>query len=89
MADRIVKVNAYTTFTLLPGEAEGHDWTDDAPAVLNVATGTDDVLLEVELDNVETEKVPAHATRTRLTPVEARELAAELESYANRVESDE
>lgn len=86
MADRIVKVNAYTTFTLLSGEAEGHGWAEDAPAVLNVTTGVDDVLLELELDNTETENVPAHATRARLSPAEARELAHELESYADRVE---
>lgn len=86
MADRIIKVNAYTTFNLLRGEAEGHGWAEDAPAVLNVATGTDELLLELELDNTETENVPAHATRARLSPTEARELAGELESYADRIE---
>jgi hypothetical protein len=87
MADRIVKVNAYTTFTLLDGELEGHGWQSNAPAVLNVTTGDDErVVLELELDNTETEDVPPHADRLDLSPAEARELAAELESYADRAE---
>ncbi|MFB6069338.1 MAG: DUF6360 family protein [Halobacterium sp.] len=84
MADRIVAVNAYTSFTLLDGEAEGHGWTDEAPAVLNASTADGDVVLEVELDSTATDEVPAHADRVRLSPEEARELAADLESYADR-----
>lgn len=87
MADRIIKVNAYTTFDLLDGEAEGHGWTEEALAVLNVTTGDGDVVLEMELDNTETENIPAHAERVRLSPEEARALAGELESYADRVET--
>lgn len=87
MADRIIKVNAYTTFDLLDGEAEGHGWTEESLAVLNVSTGDGDVVLEMELDNTETENIPAHAERVRLTPDHARALAEELESYADRVES--
>ena len=30
MADRIMKVNAYTTLDLLDGEAEGHGFTEEA-----------------------------------------------------------
>ena len=86
MADRIIKVNAYTTFDLLDGEAEGHGWTEDALAVLNVTTGDGDVVLEMELDNTATEEIPAHAERVRLSPEEARALAGELESYADRVD---
>ena len=87
MADRIIKVNAYTTFDLLDGEAEGHGWTEEALAVLNVTSGDDgDVVLEIELDNTETEEIPAHAERVRLSAAEARELASELESYADRVD---
>lgn len=90
MADRIIKVNAYTTFDLLDGEAEGHGWTEEALAVLNVTSGHDgDVILAMELDNTETEQIPAHAERVRLSPSEARELASELESYADRAERDE
>jgi len=89
MADRIIKVNAYTTFNLLDGEAEGHGWTEDALAVLNVTSGdAGDVVLELELDNTETEQIPAHAERVRLSPSEARELASELDSYADRAEAE-
>jgi len=63
MADRVLKVNAFTTFTLLDGEVEGHGWQTDAPAVLNVTTGDGDVILELELDNTETDEVQSHADR--------------------------
>jgi len=87
MADRVLDVNAYTTFTLLDGELAGHGWRTDAPAVLNVTTGGDDeVVLELELDNTATDDVPSHADRVALSPGEARDLAAELESYAGRAE---
>jgi len=86
MADRILAVNAYTTFTLLDGDVEGHGWQADAPGVLNVSSSDDAVRLELELDNTATDDVPAHADRLSLSPAEARELAAELESYADRVE---
>lgn len=86
MADRIVSVNAYTTFTLLDGELEGHGWRTDAPAVLNVTSGDGDVVVELEADNTATDEVPAHADRLSLSPAEAREFAAELESYADDVE---
>ena len=93
MADRILAVNAYTTFTLLDAELEGHGWRTDASAVLNVTTGdgADDsaderIVVELELDNTATEDVPPHADRLDLSPAEARELAAELESYADRAE---
>jgi len=86
VADRVVGVNAYTTFTLLDGEREGHGWTEDAPAVLNVATGGGDVLVELELDDAATDRAPPHADRVRLSAADARALADELESYADRVE---
>lgn len=86
MADRIIKVNAFTTFDLLDGEAEGHGWTEEALAVLNVTSRDGDVVLELELDNTETTEIPAHAERVRLSPAEARELASELESYADTIE---
>lgn len=90
MADRILKVNAYTTFDLVDGEAQGHEFTETAPAVVNVTadrTDPDEVRLELELDNTALETLPPHADRVRLTAAEARELAAELESYATRVEA--
>jgi hypothetical protein len=101
MADRILAVNAYTTFTLLDGEIEGHGWQADAPGVLNATSVDGDsggdsgdgddasdgrVVLELELDNTATDDVPAHADRLSLSPAAARELASELESYADRAE---
>ena len=89
MSDRLLAVNAYTTLDLLDGEAEGHDFTDSAYAVVNATAPRkqpDHVKLELELDNTELEHLPAHADRVRLTPEQARELAADLEKYAARVE---
>jgi hypothetical protein len=90
MADRILKVNAYTTFDLLDGEAEGHEFTETAPAVVNVTADRkdpDEVRLELELDNTALETLRPHADRVHLTAAEARELAAALESYAARVKA--
>jgi hypothetical protein len=41
----------------------------------------------LELDNAELEHLPAHADRVRLTPDQARELASELERYAEKVDA--
>ena len=92
MADRIMKVNAYTTLDLLDGEAEGHGFTETAYAVLNVTSprkNPDHVSLQLELDNTELEELSAHADTVRLSPAEARELAADLEKHAAKVESAE
>ncbi|WP_253737256.1 DUF6360 family protein [Halohasta salina] len=90
MSDRLLSVNAYTTLDLLDGEAEGHAFTESAYAVVNATAPRkqpDHVKLEMELDNAELEHLPAHADRVRLTPAQARELAADLEKHASRVES--
>jgi len=90
MPDRLLKINAYTTFDMLDGTAEAHEFEESAYAVLNVTAPRDDpdhVSLELELDNTELDHLPAHADRVRLSAAEARELAAELESYADRVEA--
>ncbi len=89
MSDRILSVNAYTTFDLLDGEAQAHDFTEEAYAVVNATAPRkqpDHVKLEMELDNSQLTHLPAHADRVRLTPEQARTLAAELEKYADRVE---
>ena len=89
MPDRLLRVNAYTTFDLLDGEAVGHDFSESALAVLNVTAprkNPDHVKLEFELDNTQLEQLPAHADRVRLSADEARTLAAELEKYATRVD---
>jgi len=92
MADRVLKVNAFTTFDLLEGRVEGHGFAEEAFATLNVRTARENpesVSLELELDNVELDSVPAHADRVTLSAAEARELAAELEGAAKRIEATE
>ena len=93
MVDRILKVNAYTTFDLLDGVVEGHGFDEQALAVLNVTTDTRDdpnhVELQVEMDNTDLDEVTAHADTVELSADQARELAGELEKYAGRVESAE
>jgi len=90
MADRILKVNAYTTFDLLDGVVEGHGFTEEALAVLNVTTDSrddpDHVELQAEMDNTDLDEVRPHADTVALSAAQARELAAELETYADRVE---
>jgi len=91
MVDRILKVNAYTTFDLLDGVVEGHGFDEQALAVLNVTTDTRDdpnhVELQVEMDNTDLDEVTPHADTVELSADQARELAGELEKYAGRVES--
>ena len=90
MSDRLLAVNAYTTLDLIDGEAKGHGFTESAYAVVNATAPRkqpDHVKLELELDNAELDHLPAHADRVRLTPEQARELAADLEKYATRVEN--
>ncbi|MFC6726595.1 DUF6360 family protein [Halobium palmae] len=90
MPDRLLKINAYTTFDMLDGTATGHEFEEDAFAVLNVTAprkNPTEVTLELELDNTELDRLPAHADRVTLTADQARTLAAELEKYAGRVEA--
>jgi hypothetical protein len=89
MADRILSVNAYTTLDFVEGHAEGHGWEENAVAVCNATAPRhepDHVKLQVELDNTDLERLPAHADEVRLTPEQARNLAAALESNAASVE---
>ena len=89
MVDRIMKVNAYTTFDLLDGTVEGHGFEEEALAVLNVTAprkNPDHVSLQVEMDNTDVDEVTPHADSVTLSAAQARELAAELETYAQKVE---
>lgn len=91
MADRIMKVNAFTTLDLVEGEAEGHGFEEEAYAVVNVTSPREDpdhVSLQVELDNTELEHLQPHAETLRLTADEARALAADLEEHAEKVEAN-
>ncbi len=90
MTDRLLKVNAYTTLDTVDAAAVGHDFEDRALGVLNVTADRrdpDEVYLELELDATALDTVPAHADRVRLTPAEARTVAAALEKQADRVEA--
>jgi len=91
MSDRLLAVNAYTTLDLLDGEAEAHEFTESAYAVVNATAprkNPDHIKLEMELDNAELDQLPAHADRVRLTPEQARTIAADLEKYADKVEAN-
>jgi len=91
MVDRIMTVNAYTTFDLLDGRVEGHGFEERAYTVLNVSTDTrenpDAVEIQLEIDNTEIDAVEPHADTVTLSPAEAREMAAELEKYADTVDA--
>jgi hypothetical protein len=91
MADRVLSVTAYTTLDLVDAVAEGHGWNKEAVGILNVTTpkgedSPEEVLLQVELDNAELERLPAHAETVSLSPEQAREVAGELERYADSIE---
>ncbi|MFB6101629.1 MAG: DUF6360 family protein [Haloplanus sp.] len=92
MADRVMKVNAFTTFDLLDGSVEGHGFEEEAFATLNVRTAREDpaeITLELELDNTQLDNVPPHADRVTLSADEARTLATELHKAAERVDDTE
>jgi hypothetical protein len=88
--DRIMRVNAYTTFDLLDASVEGHGFEEEAYAVLNVTAprkDPDHVELQLELDNTQVSEVRPHAETVTLSAAQARELAGELEEYAAKVEA--
>ena len=90
MSHRILSVTAYTTLDLVTAAVETAETSLDTDGVVNVSvtdTHPDRVTLGVELDLVETESLPTHADRVRLSPTQARSLAADLERYAD--EADE
>ncbi|PSQ26132.1 hypothetical protein BRD03_11405 [Halobacteriales archaeon QS_9_68_17] len=92
MADRLMKVNAYTTFDLVDATVRGHDFEEEAFAVLNATSprkNPDHVKLQLELDNMREEHLPAHMEEVTLSPKEARELAADLEKHASEVEGSD
>ncbi|WP_435316797.1 DUF6360 family protein [Haloarchaeobius sp. TZWSO28] len=85
MADRLLKVNAYTTLDLVDAEARGHDFTEEGFSVANVTTDDDGrVLLQLELDNMTEQNLPAHVDELSLDPDQARTLAAALEKSAEK-----
>jgi len=88
MADRLLRVNAYTTLDLVDGRARGHEFETDAPGVVNVTAPREDpehVTLQVELDGTDTDELAPHADEIDLSPAQARTLGDALESTADRV----
>ncbi|WP_435185990.1 DUF6360 family protein [Halobellus sp. EA9] len=91
MPNRLLKVNAYTTLDLVDAAARGHDFEDEAVAVLNVTSPREDpdhVKFQLELDNSQLESVPAHADEVTLSPDQARTIADALNSHADKVEAN-
>ncbi|MFP9193783.1 DUF6360 family protein [Natronosalvus vescus] len=89
MADRLMRVTAYTTLDLVDAVVKGRDFEHGAFAVVDATadrTAPDHVSLQVELDNMTEEHLPAHMEELRLTPEQARTLAADLEQQATHVE---
>jgi len=93
MHRRILDVTSYTTLDYVETSLLGPDWTARSPAVLDVDTpdeGDDldpaTVTLAVEVDPVDATDGERHATRLELTPEQARTVAADLESSADRVD---
>lgn len=92
MADRLMRANAYTTLDLVDATATGHDFEEDAFAVVNATTdreNPDRVRLQLELENVTEAHLPAHTEEVQSNPDQARQLAADLEKRADRVERSE
>ena len=90
MSERLMDVNAYTTFDLLDGEIEGHGFDEEALAVLNVTSpkkNPDHVSVQLEMDNTQLDNVKPHADTVTLSADQAREMAAELEKHADKVEA--
>jgi hypothetical protein len=90
MPNRLLRVNAYTTLDLVDAAARGHDFEDEAVAVLNVTSpreNPDHVQFQLELDNSQLESIPAHADEVTLSPEEARTIADALDSHADKVEA--
>lgn len=89
--NRLLRINAYTTFDMLDAKAVSHDYEDEeAFAVLNVTAprkNPDHVELQLELDNTQLDNLPAHAEKVTLSADQARELADELEEYADKVDA--
>jgi len=89
MADRLMRVNAYTTLDLVDATVRGHEFEAESYAVVNATSPRekpDHVKLQFELDNMTETQLPAHMEELSLDPDQARELAADLERHADEVE---
>jgi len=96
MRRRILDVTSYTTLDYVETSLLGPDWTARSPAVLDVSAPDENgdldpetVTLSLEVDPVDATDSERQATRVELTPAQARTIAEELESTADRVESED
>lgn len=92
MPIRLLDVTTYTTFDFVEGYAAGPDWRDESAAVVDVnrsEASPGAVRLQIEFDGGDLEHVEPHADTLRLSPDQARGLAAELERYAANAEAGE
>jgi hypothetical protein len=89
MSDRLMRINAYTTLDYVEATTKGHEFELNAPAVVNATADREEpdcVRLQLELDNATEQHLPKHMEELELTAEQARELAADLEHHADRVE---
>jgi hypothetical protein len=88
---RQLDVTASTTFDFLDARVTGDGWSEESIAVLDVESPRDEetVTLALELDPVDVKRLEPHAETVPLTPEQARELAAELETAADAAERGE
>ncbi len=92
MSQRLISVTAYTTLDYVEAVTKGLDFERESVGVANATSDRDDpdcVEFQLELDNVTEEHLPQHMDTLELTPDQARELAADLEKHADRVEAAE
>ncbi|WP_254807977.1 DUF6360 family protein [Natronosalvus amylolyticus] len=90
MADRLMRVTAYTTLELADVLVKGHDFETEQYAVVDATAdrkSPEHVKLQFEADNMTETHLPAHMEELRFTPEQARALAADLEEHAARVET--
>ncbi len=90
MADRLISVTAYTTLDLVDAVAKSHEFTEETYGIVNATSprkNPDVVQLQFELDNMTEKHLPAHMDEYKLTPEQARTLAADLEKHADKVEA--
>jgi len=89
MNKRLLDVTSYTTFDFVQAQAVGDDWFEEAVGVLDASVPDHDpdcVELSLELDPSDLTELDHHADIVKLTPSEARELAADLEAAADDAE---
>lgn len=89
MDDRLLDGTSRTTFDVIPAQAVGDEWFEEAIAVLDVTVPEHDperVELSLELDPSDLEHLDHHGDIVKLTPSEARELSRDLEEAATRAE---